>query len=46
MNCISLNCRGCGPPETVQEIHHLVNDIKPAVVFLMETRMDCDRGLV
>jgi hypothetical protein len=45
MNCISLNCRGCGQPETVQEIRHLVDDIKPMVVFLMETKMDRDRGL-
>jgi hypothetical protein len=45
MNCISLNCRGCGRPKTVQEIRPLVEEVKPAVVFLMETRLDRERAL-
>jgi hypothetical protein len=45
MKYISLNCQGCGRPETVQEIRHLVDEVKPTVVFLMETRLDRDRAL-
>ena len=45
MNILSLNCRGCGRPEAVQEIHQLVVEKKPAVVFLMETRMGEERAL-
>lgn len=43
MNCLSVNCRGCGRPEVVQEICHVVESVKPAVVFLMETKMHRDR---
>jgi hypothetical protein len=45
MNILSLNCRGCGRPEAVQEIHQLVVEKKPAVVFLMETKMGEERAL-
>jgi hypothetical protein len=45
MNCISLNCRGCGRPKAVQEIRNLVDEVKPAVVFPMETRMNRERSL-
>uniref|UniRef100_C6JRM0 Uncharacterized protein n=1 Tax=Sorghum bicolor TaxID=4558 RepID=C6JRM0_SORBI len=45
MNVLSLNCRGCGRPEAVQEIHQLVVEKKPAVVFLMETRMGEEKAL-
>jgi hypothetical protein len=44
MNIPSVNCRGCGQPEAVQEIHLLVEEKRPAVVFLMETRMGEDRA--
>ncbi|GJN20771.1 hypothetical protein PR202_gb08189 [Eleusine coracana subsp. coracana] len=30
-------------PEAVQELHHLVESIKPAMVFLMDTKLDEDR---
>jgi hypothetical protein len=43
MNCLSVNCRGCGRPEVVQEIRHVVESVKTAVVFLMETKMHRDR---
>ncbi|KAM0903186.1 hypothetical protein ACQ4PT_018814 [Festuca glaucescens] len=39
MNTLSVNCRGCGRPEAVQELRLLVEERKPMVVFLMETRM-------
>ena len=39
MNLLSLNCRGCGRPEAVRELCLLVETCRPAVVFLMETRM-------
>jgi hypothetical protein len=45
MNSINLNCWGCRRPEAVQKIHHLVDEVKPAVVFLMETRMHRERAL-
>lgn len=45
MNCSSVNCRGCGQPEAVQELHLLVETFKPAMVFLMKTRMSEERGL-
>ena len=45
MNCISVNCRGCGRPEAVQELRHLVEVTRTAVVFLMETRMNKERAL-
>ena len=39
MNIMSVNCRGCGQPEAVQELRRLVEERRPEVVFLMETRM-------
>ena len=45
MNLLSVNCRGCGRPEAVQELRHLVEQKKAAVVFLMETRMGEERAL-
>jgi hypothetical protein len=45
MNILSVNCRGCGRPEAVQELHHVVVETKPEVVFLMETRMGEERAL-
>ncbi|KAG2561483.1 hypothetical protein PVAP13_8KG161604 [Panicum virgatum] len=40
MNLLSVNCRGCGKPEVVQELLHIVEEKQPAVVFLLETRMN------
>ena len=37
MKLLSLNCRGLGNPETVQELHDLVKQEAPQVMFLMET---------
>jgi hypothetical protein len=45
MNLLSVNCRGCGWPEVVQELRLLVEEKKPAVVFLMETRMNEEHAL-
>ena len=45
MNLLSVNCRGCGRSEAVQELRHLVAERRPAVVFLMETRMGEERAL-
>jgi len=45
MNILSVNCRGYGRPEAVQEIRQLVVEKRPAVVFLMETRMGEERAL-
>ena len=39
MNCLSLNCRGLGNPETVHDLHDLVRKKGPNIVFLMETRL-------
>jgi hypothetical protein len=45
MNLLCVNCRGCGQPEAVQELHEVVEQYNPAVVFLSETRMDKERAL-
>lgn len=45
MNLLSVNCQGCGQPEAVQELCLLVQEKKPAVVFLMETRMGEEHAL-
>lgn len=45
MNLLSVNCRGCGQDAAVQELHQLVEEKKPAMVFLMETRMGEDRAM-
>ena len=39
MNLLSLNCRGCGRPETVHEIRSLIKLHRPSLVFLAETKM-------
>jgi hypothetical protein len=36
---LSLNCRGLGNPQTVNELHELVKRKGPNIVFLMETRL-------
>jgi hypothetical protein len=45
MNLLSVNCWGCGRPEAVQELRLLVEEKRPAVMFLMETRMGEERAL-
>ena len=44
MRTLSLNCRGLGNPEIVNELHDLVKKEGPNLVFLMETRL-CVRSL-
>lgn len=44
MNILCLNCRGCGRPETVQEIGSLVRLHHPSMVFLSETRLSDKRA--
>jgi hypothetical protein len=44
MICLSVNCRGGGRPAAVQELGLLVKTWKPAVVFLMETRLSEERA--
>ena len=43
MNCISLNCRGCGNAATIRELDVLVKTHIPKLVFLCETRQKKDR---
>jgi hypothetical protein len=45
MNLLSVNCRGCGRSEAVQELHQLVEERRPEVVFSMETRMGEEKAL-
>ncbi|KAG2539975.1 hypothetical protein PVAP13_9NG509928 [Panicum virgatum] len=45
MSLLSVNCRGCGRPEAVQEFRHLVEERRPSVLFLMETKMGEERAL-
>ena len=40
MSLLSLNCRGLGNPQTVRELHALVKQEGPALVFLLETRLE------
>ena len=44
MSVLSLNCRGCGRSDTVQEIHHLVEIHRLILVFLSETKMHATRA--
>lgn len=44
MNLLSVNYRGCGQHEAVQELRLLVEEKRPTVVFLMETRMGLERA--
>lgn len=45
MNILSVNCRACGQPEVVQELRHLVEIHKPALVFMMETKLEEEKAL-
>ncbi|XP_059436723.1 uncharacterized protein LOC132169761 [Corylus avellana] len=42
MSILSWNCRGLGNSRTVSELRRLVNDKKPTIVFLMETKLRAD----
>jgi phosphoserine phosphatase len=45
MNLLCVNCRGCGQAAAVQELQEVVEQYRPGVVFLSETRLDRDRAL-
>jgi exonuclease III len=38
MSFLSWNCRGLGNPQTVRDLHRLVKEKRPSLVFLMETK--------
>jgi exonuclease III len=45
MSVLSWNCRGLGNPGTVRDLHRMVKEKGPDLVFLMETKMQnkkCD----
>ena len=44
MNILSLNCRGCGWPETLDEISNLVRLYHLCLVFLTETKLSATRA--
>jgi hypothetical protein len=44
MSLLCLNCRGCGRPEAVHEIHKAVDQNRPRVLFLSETRLSATRA--
>jgi ABC-type Zn uptake system ZnuABC Zn-binding protein ZnuA len=37
MILLSWNCRGFGNPRTIRDLHQLVKEKRPNMVFLMET---------
>ena len=39
MSILSWNCRGLGNPQTVCDLHRLVKEKRPSLVFLMETKL-------
>ena len=43
MNFLSLNCHGLGNPQTVRELHDLVKQEDPKIVFLSETRLELEK---
>ena len=43
MNCLSWNCRGLGNPETVRELCKVVKQEGPALLFVMETKIQAKR---
>jgi hypothetical protein len=40
MNLLSLNCRGLRNPQTVLELHDLVKQEEPGILFLTEKRLE------
>ena len=43
MSCISWNCQGLGNPEAVRELHIIVKQEVPALLFVMETKIRVKR---
>ncbi|XP_041000998.1 uncharacterized protein LOC121246780 [Juglans microcarpa x Juglans regia] len=39
MKILSWNCRGLGNPRTVQDLHLMVKERNPGIVFLIETKL-------
>jgi exonuclease III len=39
MSILSWNCRGLGNPRVVRDLHHMVKEKKPTMVFIMETKV-------
>ena len=42
MKILSLNCRGLGISEAVQELYCLISEEDPKHLFLSETKLDTD----
>ena len=42
MKILSLNCRGFGIPEAIEELRYLVREKGPKILFLSKTRLDMD----
>lgn len=36
---MSWNCRGLGNPRIVHELSHLIQDKRPSIIFIMETKI-------
>ena len=43
MNLLSLNYRGLGNPQIVRELHDLMKQEDPKIVFLSETRLELEK---
>ncbi|XP_042982759.1 uncharacterized protein LOC122311987 [Carya illinoinensis] len=43
MNLLSWNCRGLGNPRTVQDLYRMVEEKRPKVIFLIETKANASR---
>jgi hypothetical protein len=43
MNCLGWNGQGLGNPETVCELHNIVKQEGPALMFIMETKISGKR---
>ena len=43
MKILSWNCRGLGNPRAVHDLHNLVKDKGPDLVFFMETKLEAYR---
>jgi hypothetical protein len=39
MKILSMNCRGLGQPEAVQEVRSFIQLHRPVLIFLSETRL-------
>ncbi|GMI95766.1 hypothetical protein HRI_003245900 [Hibiscus trionum] len=43
MKLLSWNVRGLGQSRTVNRLKHMLQDVNPAVIFLIETKLQCKR---